>query len=147
MAREPKRSSSLRISGCFKRNEGTRMKRATGWRRPSSRRARRRGPSPERVRCIGAGILAFRKLDEDAAQRSFQECLAIANERDYVRMIVRATTGMARLALRRGDTNEVRKRSEEGLAVARARGEKADAATPLHMLAAAARVDGDIGLA
>jgi len=95
----------------------------------------------------GAGILAFRKLDEDAAQRSFQECLAIANERDYVRMIVRATTGMARLALRRGDTNEVRKRSEEGLAIARARGEKADAATPLHMLAAAARVDGDIGLA
>ena len=54
---------------------------------------------------------------------------------------------MARLALRRGDTKEVRKWSEEGLAIARARGEKADAVTPLHMLAAAARVDGDIGRA
>ena len=95
----------------------------------------------------GAGILAFRKLDEDAAQRSFEECLAIAKERDDVRFIVRANTGMARLALRRGDTKQVRKWSESGLAVARARGEKADAVTPLHMLAAAARVDGDIGQA
>ena len=30
----------------------------------------------------GAGILAFRKLDEDAARRSFEECLASATERD-----------------------------------------------------------------
>ena len=92
----------------------------------------------------GAGILAFRKLDEDAARRSFEECLAIARERDYVHLIVRATTGMARLALRRGDTQEVRRLSEESLAVARERGEKADAVTPLHMLAAAARVEGDL---
>src|SRR5438034_1995912 len=76
----------------------------------------------------GAGILAFRKLDADAARRSFEECLVIAKERDYVRLIVRANTGMARLALRRGDTKEVRKWSEAGLAIARARGEKADAA-------------------
>lgn len=95
----------------------------------------------------GAGILAFRKLDEDAARRSFEECLAIARERDYVHLIVRATTGMARLALRRGDTQEVRRLSEESLAVARERGEKADAVTPLHMLAAAARVEGDLGQA
>src|SRR5256885_11588589 len=93
----------------------------------------------------GAGILAFRKLDEDAARRSFEECLAIAQERDYVRLIVRANTGMARLALRRGDTKEVRKWREEGLAIAPARGEKADAVTPLHMRAAAAPVDADIG--
>ena len=95
----------------------------------------------------GAGILAFRKLDADAARRAFEECLVIAKERDYVRLIVRANTGMARLALRRGDTKEVRKWSEAGLAIARTRGEKADAVTPLHMLAAAARVDGDIGQA
>ena len=91
----------------------------------------------------GAGILAFRKLDEDTAQRSFEECLAISKECDYVRLIVRANTGLARVALRRGDTREVRRRSEESLVVARERGEKADAATPLHMLAAAARVEGD----
>lgn len=91
----------------------------------------------------GAGILAFRSLDEEAARRSFEECLAIAREQDYVYLIVRATTGFARLALRRGDTKEVRKWSEEALAVARERGEKADATSPLHMLAAAARVDGD----
>lgn len=92
----------------------------------------------------GAGILAFRNLDEGTAQRSFEECLAIATERDYVYLIVRGTTGLARLALRRGDTQEVRKRSEEALAIARERGDKADAASPLHMLAAAARVEGDL---
>lgn len=91
----------------------------------------------------GAGILAFRNLDEVAARRSFEECLAIAREQNYVYLIVRATTGFARLALRRGDTKEVRKWSEEALAVARERGEKADATSPLHMLAAAARVEGD----
>ena len=95
----------------------------------------------------GAGILAFRKLDEGAAVRSFEESLSIGRERDDVSSIVKANTGLARVALRRGDTREVRMRSEEALAIARERGEKADAVTPLHMLAAAARVDGDIGQA
>ena len=100
--------------------------------------------SVTRARALyGAGILAFRKLDEDTAQRSFEECLAIAREHDDVRLIVRAPMGLARVALRRGDTREVRRRSEESLAVARERGEKADTASPLHMLAAAARVEGD----
>jgi len=91
----------------------------------------------------GAGILAFRKLDEETAQRSFEECLAIAQEYGDVSLIVRATTGLARIALRRGNTREVRRLSEDGLAIARERGQKADTATPLHMLAAAARVEGD----
>src|SRR5437667_22141 len=95
----------------------------------------------------GAGILAFRKLDADAARRAFEECLVIAKERDYVRLIVRANTGMARLALRRGDTKEVRKWSEAGLAIARTRGEKEDDIAHLLLIAAAARVDGDIGQA
>src|SRR5439155_1649880 len=92
-------------------------------------------------------ILAFRKLDADAARRAFEECLVIAKERDYVRLIVRANTGMARLALRRGDTKEVRKWSEAGLAIARAWGGKADAVTPLHMLGAARRQFDTTGLA
>src|SRR5256885_6479875 len=95
----------------------------------------------------GAGILAFRKLDEDAAVRSFEESLSIGRERDDVPSIVKANTGLARVALRREDTREGRKRSEEALAIARPRGGKADAATPLHMLPAAARVDGGIGQA
>src|SRR5437773_722151 len=48
----------------------------------------------------GAGILAFRKLDADAARRAFEECLVIAKERDYVRLIVRA--GLE-IACMRGD--------------------------------------------
>ena len=91
----------------------------------------------------GAGILAFRKLDEDEARRDFMECLGIARGLGNAFLVVKATTGLARIALRRNDTREVRRLAEDALAVARERGEKADAATPLHMLAAAARVDGD----
>src|SRR2546423_2522299 len=43
----------------------------------------------------GAGILAVRKLDADAARRSFEECLTIGKERGYVREIGQADTGMA----------------------------------------------------
>jgi tetratricopeptide (TPR) repeat protein len=95
----------------------------------------------------GAGILAFRNLDEASARQAFEECRAIAQEQNYIRLVVRSTTGFARLALRRGDTREVRKWGEEALAVARSRGEKEDAASPLHMLAAAARVEGDLNQA
>ena len=95
----------------------------------------------------GAGILAFRNLDDDMAREAFEECRGIAQEQDYIRLDVRATTGFARLALRRGDTREVRRWSEEALAIARERGEKEDAASPLHMLAAAARVEGDLSRA
>ena len=49
--------------------------------------------SVTRARALyGAGILAFRNLDEDSARRAFEECLAIAREQDYVRLVVRATT-------------------------------------------------------
>src|SRR2546422_1803044 len=72
----------------------------------------------------GAGILAFRRLDEDTARRSFEGCLAIARERDHVHMIVRATTGMARLALRRGDPPGGGPVSGEGVAGAPGAGGK-----------------------
>ncbi len=104
--------------------------------------------SVTRARALyGAGILAFRNLDDDMAREAFEECRGIAQEQDYIRLDVRATTGFARLALRRGDTREVRRWSEEALAIARERGEKEDAASPLHMLAAAARVEGDLSRA
>src|SRR5213594_917888 len=104
--------------------------------------------SVTRARALyGAGILAFRNLDEESARKAFEECRAIAQEQDYLRLVVRATTGFARLALRRGDTREVRKWSEEALETAREQGEKEDAASPLHMLAAAARVEGDLSRA
>src|SRR5256712_9303953 len=86
----------------------------------------------------GAGILAFRKLDEDAARRSFEECLAIARERDHVHMIVRSTTGMARLALRRGATRGGRPFSEEGVVAAPCAGPKVEHRHPLRLAHAAA---------
>src|SRR5437879_8500569 len=91
----------------------------------------------------GAGLLSFRNLDDDTARAAFEECRAIAQEQDYIRLVVRARTGFARLSLQRGDTREDRRWSEEALAIARDRGAKEDAASPLHMLAAAARGGGE----
>ncbi len=92
----------------------------------------------------GAGILAFRNLDEGRADVYFRECLDIANNLGDSSFIVRATSGLSRLALRRGDTKEVRRLSERALKEAQDHGEKGDSANPLHMLAAAARVEGDL---
>src|SRR5437773_871945 len=128
---------------------------ATG---PRGRRSRLAGEIPRRAGRGGsdrpAGPRPVRSGHPRVSEAGCGCCAAcvrgmpvIAKERDYVRLIVRANTGMARLARRRGDTKEVWKWSEAGLAIARARAEKADAVTPLHMLAAAARVDGDIGQA
>src|SRR2546425_8734457 len=70
----------------------------------------------------GAGILAFRNLDDDTARRAFEECRAIAQEQDYIRLVVRATTGFARLALRGGGTRAGRRWGGQAPGVARGRG-------------------------
>lgn len=64
-----------------------------------------------------------------------------------VKLIVRSSTGLSRLALRKGDTQAGRRLSEEALAVARELGEESDQSTPLHMLAATARIERNFGLA
>src|SRR3989454_1151886 len=66
----------------------------------------------------GAGILAFRKLDEDAARRSFEECLAIAREREYVHLILRA------LEVLDGNIPEAVPLLRESLEIAYKRGDK-----------------------
>src|SRR3989442_11441243 len=81
--------------------------------------------SVTRARALyGAGILAFRNLDDDTARRAVEECRAIAQEQDYIRLVVRATTGFARLALPPGDTREGRRWSEKALAISRDPGAK-----------------------
>jgi len=92
----------------------------------------------------GAGMFAFRALDQDHAKRYFEELLGVARALGDESFVGRAYGGLARVALRRGDTVEVRRWSHEALELARKREKEAETATPLHMLAAAARLDGDL---
>jgi len=92
----------------------------------------------------GAGMFAFRALDQKQAKRYFEELLGVARAIGDESFVGRAYGGLARVALRSGDTVEVRRWSHEALELARKREKEAESATPLHMLAAAARLDGDL---
>ncbi len=103
-----------------------------------------RGPSPVRATALyGAGIFAFRALDQAAAQRFFDELLALAGALGDDGARLKAHGGLSRVALRRGDSATIRRLNEEALALARRRTVPEEMASPLHMLAAAARIDGD----
>jgi len=92
----------------------------------------------------GAGMFAFRALDQERAQRYFEELLEVGRALGDESSVGRAYGGLSRVALRRGDTREIRRWSQQGLELARRRGSEAETATPLHMFAEAARVDGNL---
>ena len=92
----------------------------------------------------GAGMFAFRALDQDRAQRYFDELLDVARTLQDESFVGMAYGGLARVALRRGDSREVRRWGQEGLELARRRGKEAEMTSPLHMLAEAARIEADL---
>ena len=92
----------------------------------------------------GAGTFAFRALDQARAQGYFEELLEVARALGDERFLGQAYGGLSRVALRRGDSKEIRRLSRASLELARKRGDEAATATPLHMLAAAARIEGDL---
>lgn len=92
----------------------------------------------------GAGMLAFRQNDNEAANRLLQEALTISREKNDKSTTVNALTGLARAALREGDYAKVKLRSQEARAIARTLGDEYRETRPLHMLAAATRMEGDL---
>lgn len=92
----------------------------------------------------GAGMLAFRQDDNEAADRLFQESLKVSRERNDKLTTVNALTGLARAALREGDYAKVKARSQEARSIARTIGDEYRETRPLHMLAAATRMEGDL---
>ena len=92
----------------------------------------------------GAGMLAFRQNDNDAANRLLQESLAVSREKNDQSTTVNALTGLARAALREGDYAKVKARSKEARSIARTLGDEYRETRPLHMLAAATRMEGDL---
>jgi tetratricopeptide (TPR) repeat protein len=92
----------------------------------------------------GAGMLAFRQDDNEAADRLFQESLKVSRERKDKSTTVNALTGLARAALREGNYAKVKARSEEARSIARTIGDEYRETRPLHLLAAATRMEGDL---
>jgi tetratricopeptide (TPR) repeat protein len=95
---------------------------------------------PNRQQALrGLGTIAFRQGDLESAERAFTErSELVEGERDRVD----ALTDLARVALRRGDYSRVREYAERAFAGAEALGEDQSLRGPLHMRAAAARMEG-----
>jgi tetratricopeptide (TPR) repeat protein len=93
----------------------------------------------------GLGTIAFRQGDNEAAEQNFTAALEDA-ETIEPRRHVNALCDLSRVALRRGDFTAVREFARRAYALAeRIAGDEGSAArrVPAHMLAAAARMEGD----
>ena len=93
----------------------------------------------------GLGTIAFRQGDTDEAERVFAESLAVAQTLDPLRH-VNALCDLSRIALRRGDFTGVHDYAGRAYQLAgMVPGDEAKDArrVPAHMLAAAARIEGD----
>jgi tetratricopeptide (TPR) repeat protein len=87
----------------------------------------------------GLGTIAFRQGDLEAADRAFRERYELVEDHASV---AEACGDMARVALRRGDFAEVRRWAERGYEAAEGLDDPATVRIPLHMRAAAARMEG-----
>jgi tetratricopeptide (TPR) repeat protein len=92
----------------------------------------------------GLGTIAFRQGDVDAAERAFRQRFELVERDGTQRDVVDALTDLARIALRRGDFAGVRAYAERAHAAAQGVGEEEALRLPLHMRAAAARMDGHL---
>jgi tetratricopeptide (TPR) repeat protein len=94
-----------------------------------------------RARALYAdGVIAFRAGDSERSWTRNQELLDIARATDDVRGECDGLTGMARLALRRGDYPEVVRLAREAREKAVVAGDPAAEAPPLHLEAAGMRL-------
>ena len=98
--------------------------------------------SAERAEVLkGLGTIAFRQGDADAAEKAFLQRYELVERADDRRGLADACADLARIALRRGDFAAVRKFAERGYAAATGL-EPGAIRMPLHLLAAAARMEG-----
>jgi tetratricopeptide (TPR) repeat protein len=90
----------------------------------------------------GLGTVAFRQGDLEVAERAFRERLGLVEAGGSRADLADACSDIARVALRRGDFAEVRRWAERGFAAAEGSDDPSAVRVPLHMRAAAARMEG-----
>ena len=97
---------------------------------------------PDRAQALkGLGTIAFRQGDTERAEQAFHQRLELVESEGPQRDLVDALTDLARVALRRGDFTGVGRYAERGYAAAEGLDREA-IRMPLHMRAAAARMEG-----
>jgi tetratricopeptide (TPR) repeat protein len=90
----------------------------------------------------GLGTIAFRQGDLEAAARAFQERYELLQPAGASDELAAACADLARVALRRGDFAEVRRWAERGFESAEGLDDPGTIRLPLHLRAAAARMEG-----
>jgi tetratricopeptide (TPR) repeat protein len=90
----------------------------------------------------GLGTMAFRQGDLDAAARAFEQRYELVRANGSKAELAEACADLARVALRRGDFAGVRRWADAGYAAAEELDEPGALRLPLHMQAAAARMEG-----
>ena len=90
----------------------------------------------------GLGTIAFRQGDVDAAEGAFQERLALVESAGDRGELAGACADLARIALRRGDFAGVRRYADRGYQAAEGLDDPGAIRAPLHLQAAAARMEG-----
>ena len=90
----------------------------------------------------GLGTMAFRQGDLETAGRVFEERYALVETAGSAADLADACADLARVALRRGDFAEVRRWADAGYQAAEGLDDPAAIRLPLHMRAAAARMEG-----
>jgi tetratricopeptide (TPR) repeat protein len=90
----------------------------------------------------GLGTIAFRQGDLEAAERAFEERYALVEPSGPSDDLASACADLARIALRRGDFAGVRRWAERGYEAAEQVDDSGAIRIPLHMRAAAARMEG-----
>ena len=91
----------------------------------------------------GLGTIAFRQGDAEVAEQAFLKRLELAQRHGDQRKLADAFADLSRIALRRGDFAAVRDYAERGYAAAIGL-ETGAVRMPLHMRAAAARMEGHL---
>ncbi len=101
-------------------------------------------PHALRARALyGAGTLAFRQGDNEAARSLHEQSLACAREAGDAVADATARCGLARCGLRDGDLDAAREHARDAERIYRDLGDEAALDAPLHLLAYADYVAGD----
>ncbi len=90
----------------------------------------------------GLGTIAFRQGDLAAADNAFQERYELVERGGSAADLADACSDLARIALRRGTFADVRRWAERGYEAAEPLNDPGSMRLPLHMRAAAARMEG-----
>lgn len=111
------------------------------------RRALALAAPPSAARAVAlnqAAMLAFRQLDQAGASALSNEAIRVGEQIGDKVAQANGYTGLARVALRKGDYAAVQRYAQQGLIIRESLGDATGLSGPMHLLAAGERLDGHL---